>query len=87
MHDPEPATSESKWVYAVLLLPIACCGGPLLVAFGGAGVAWAALHGAWLGGGAAVLAGTLAFMGWRAKRTTPCADCGARVERRTRGGV
>jgi len=87
MRDSSPMPSDSKWGYAIVLLPLVCCGGPLLVAFGGAAVAWAALHGLWLGGGALVVAGVGAVAGWQLRRARACGDCEAPIAPQVRGGM
>jgi hypothetical protein len=87
MRDSSPIPSDSRWGYAIFLLPLVLCGGPLLVAVGGAAVTWAALHGLWLGGGALVVAGVGAVAWWRLKRATACADCDAQAAPQVRGGL
>ncbi len=52
----------------VLLIPVLCCGLPLLVAAGGLGVAGGILGQAWLIGLAALLA--IGAVGWAVRRRT-----------------
>lgn len=62
----------------LLLVPALCCGGPLLVAAlaADAGLtAWAAAHGALMGAGGLLLAGTGALLLWRRNVRRETAHC------------